>query len=97
MKVKDLKANSVVDEMLVQVITKDDVRTFVNARGEGKVCNAFVQDEDDQEITLTLWNDDIDKFKAGDIIKITKGWVSEYKGRLQLSAGKGGKLEVYKE
>jgi ssDNA-binding replication factor A large subunit len=42
---------------------------------------------------MSLWNDDIEKAEAGKKIKITNGFVSEFKGEKQLSAGKFGKLE----
>jgi len=97
MKVKGLKAKSSVDEITVQIVSKEEPRAFAGPRGQGQVCNALAKDEDDTEITLTLWNDDISKFRVDDIVKITNGWVSEFKGKLQLSAGKGGKMEVVKE
>jgi replication factor A1 len=97
MKVKGLKAKSSVDEITVQIIGKEEPRAFAGPRGNGRVCNCIAKDEDDAEITLTLWNEDIDKFKEQDIVKLTGGWVSEFKGKLQLSAGKGGKMEVIKE
>jgi ssDNA-binding replication factor A large subunit len=55
--------------------------------------NAQASDETGS-ITLTLWNDDVNKVKTGDKIKITKGWVGEYQGKFQLSAGKFGKMEI---
>lgn len=58
-----------------------------------RVANATVSDESGQ-ITLTLWEKDIDKVSIGDKIKIENGWVSEFKGSLQITAGKQGKLEI---
>ena len=49
--------------------------------------------DDSGEIVLSLWNDDADKFVQGDKLKITDGWVSEYKGQLRISAGRSGKIE----
>jgi len=43
-----------------------------------------------------LWNDDYKKVNDGDKLKITNGWVTEYKGRIQISSGKKGTLEVIK-
>ncbi|VVB73882.1 Single-stranded DNA binding protein Ssb [uncultured archaeon] len=58
-----------------------------------RVANATVQDESGQ-MTLTLWEKDIDKVSIGDKVKIDNGWVSEFKGSLQITAGKQGKLEI---
>jgi len=97
MKVKDLKAKSKVDEITVQILEKQDSRVFSNAAGQGKLCNATVKDEDDDETTLTLWNDDVDKYNVDDIITIKNGWVSEYKGKIQISTGKNGTIELVKQ
>ena len=59
----------------------------------GRVCNAKVKD-DSGEITLTLWNDDIDRVKIGDKVHIINGYVSEWQGEPQLTTGRFGKLEV---
>lgn len=96
MKVKDLVAKSAVDEILLQIISKGEPRAFSGANGSGTVCNATAKDEDDGEITLTLWNEDTKKFKVDDIVKIKNGWVTDYKGKLQLAAGKKGSIELDK-
>ena len=58
-----------------------------------RVCNATLKD-DSGEIKLTLWNDEVDKVKMGDEVKITNGYCNEFQGEKQLTAGKFGKLEV---
>ncbi|OQA32132.1 MAG: single-stranded DNA-binding protein [archaeon ADurb.Bin336] len=94
MKIKDLKPNTTFDEIIVEVVTKGEPRAFASASGQGVVCNAAVKDEDGEEVSLTLWNDDHKKVNDGDKVKITNGWVSEYKGRIQISSGRKGTLEV---
>ena len=49
------------------------------------------------DIKLTLWNDDIEKVKSGDKVKLTNGYVSEWQGELQLTTGRFGKIEVISE
>lgn len=58
-----------------------------------RVANATVSDDSGQ-IIVTLWDKDIDKVSIGDKIKIENGWVSDFKGNLQITAGKNGKLEI---
>ncbi len=58
-----------------------------------RVANATVADDSGQ-IIVTLWDKDIDKVSIGDKIKIENGWVSDFKGNLQITAGKNGKLEI---
>lgn len=60
-----------------------------------RVADAKIKD-DSGEVTLTLWGDDVDKVAIGDKVKIENGWVSEFKGNIQLSAGKYGKMTVVK-
>ncbi|MEM4133999.1 MAG: OB-fold nucleic acid binding domain-containing protein [Candidatus Micrarchaeia archaeon] len=58
-----------------------------------RVANATIADDSGQ-IIVTLWDKDIDKVSIGDKIKIENGWVSDFKGNLQITAGKNGKLEI---
>ncbi|MDP3026462.1 MAG: single-stranded DNA-binding protein [Nanoarchaeota archaeon] len=56
------------------------------------VADAILKD-DSGAVKLTLWNDDVSKYKAGDKIKIANGYVGEFQGEKQLTAGKFGKIE----
>ena len=67
-------------------------RTFSKFGRELRVADAILED-DSGAIKLTLWNDDIDNFKAGDKIRIENGYVNEYQGEKQLTSGKFGKIE----
>jgi len=58
-----------------------------------RVANATITDDSGQMI-VTLWEKDIDRVSIGDKIKIENGWVSDFKGNLQITAGKTGKLEI---
>jgi replication factor A1 len=57
------------------------------------VADAMVQD-DSGAIKLTLWNEQIDQVNVGDNIKIENGYVTSFKGEIQLNVGKFGKLTV---
>lgn len=94
--IKDLVANQGKVNLELEVRSLEEPRTFNKFGKEGRVCNAIVADASG-EVTLTLWNDDVDKIKAGDKIKLENGWCSEFKGQKQISAGKYGKLEVVNE
>ncbi len=95
MKVSELKPRAPVPEIELEVVSKGEVRKWASEKGAGTVCNCAAKD-DSGEVSLSLWNDDTDKVEEGDRIKITDGWVSEFRGQLQLSAGKKGNLEVLK-
>lgn len=80
-------------DITVTVKSIEAPRTFDKFGKQISVANAIVVDESG-EVKMTLWNDDIEKVKAGDMVKITNGYVNEFKGELQLTTGKFGKLEV---
>ncbi|MEK6933601.1 MAG: SOSS complex subunit B family protein [Nanoarchaeota archaeon] len=92
-KVSDLKAGQGKVDIEVVVKSKAETRTFNKYGKDLKVANAIVGDESG-EISFSLWNDDIEKVKVGDKIKITNGYVSEFNGQKQLTSGKFGKMEV---
>ena len=80
--------------MTVKIVSVGASRTIPQRRG-GKVhlvAEALVGDETGSVI-LTLWNDQIKKFKAGDTIEIKNGYTTVFKGSLRLNAGKTGRIE----
>ena len=93
MAIKDLKIREGNVDLVVEVIDKGEVKEFSKFGKPGKVCNAKVKD-DSGEVTLTLWNEDIDKVKVGDKVHIKNGYVREWQGEPQLSTGRFGELEV---
>ncbi len=92
MKINEVKPNSNATLEKVEVVSKGDVREFMKFNKPGRVCNCVIKD-DSGEMELTLWNDEIDTVEAGDKLKITDGWVKEWNGKRQISAGRNGKIE----
>lgn len=90
MKAAEIRTKGPVDSLTVKIISKDIVRDVRG--GELKVCDCVCED-DSGRITVTLWNEDIPKYDAGDTITITKGWANEFQGRISIGAGKFGKIE----
>jgi replication factor A1 len=93
MDINNVKANTGNISLQAEVVSKQEPRTFSKFGKEGRVCNATLRDASG-EITLTLWNDDIEKINVGDKVKLENGWCSEFKEQKQVSTGKYGKLEV---
>jgi len=94
MKAKDIRSDSKVDLLELTVKEKGEVRNVSTRMGQSRVCDAKCEDDEGGQITLTLWNDEIDKVNVNDKIKITNGWARQFRGNLQVSAGKFGKLEI---
>ena len=93
MEIKDLQAKQGKVDLEVEVVEVSPAREFNKFGKAGKVANAKVKDASGT-IVLTLWNDEITKVKVGARLKITNGYVGEWQGEKQLSAGKFGQIEV---
>ena len=63
--------------------------------GEEKYVPAMVKDETG-EIRMTFWGDDCKQAKEGLKVKIKKGYVTEYRGQLQINVGRDGKVTFVK-
>jgi ssDNA-binding replication factor A large subunit len=94
MKVADLIANSNVDEIILKIIEKRDVRE-VQRRfgGTARVCDLVGEDTDGDTVQITLWNDEIDTVEENETIRIKDGWVKEWNNELQVSTGRSGIIE----
>jgi replication factor A1 len=57
------------------------------------VADAVVADETGS-IKLTLWNEQIDQVEVGNKVKIENGYVTSFKGEIQLNVGKFGTMTV---
>ena len=97
MKVKDLKAEQKFDVLELTITEKGEVRDVNTFRGQSRVCDAKGVDEDGDSVALSLWNEEIDQVNQDERVRITNGWVRQWRGNLQVSAGRFGKLEVVKE
>lgn len=58
-----------------------------------QVADAVVADETGS-IKLTLWNEQIEQVNVGNKIKIENGYVTSFKGEIQLNIGKFGTFTV---
>ena len=95
MKIKDLQSGMKRVEVEASVVEKGNPRQ-VQSRFKDEtynVADAIVQD-DSGSIKLTLWNEQIDQVNVGDNIKIENGYVTSFKGEIQLNVGKYGKLSI---
>ncbi|MDD5192135.1 MAG: OB-fold nucleic acid binding domain-containing protein [Candidatus Nanoarchaeia archaeon] len=91
-KIKELtprQGNVNVEGVITEV---GEARTFNKFGRPLVVANAILKD-DSGSVKLTLWNDDAGRYKAGDKIKVTNGYVGEFQGEKQLTSGKFGKIE----
>src|SRR5437879_13658077 len=92
MKVKELRPESKVDVIDLTIRQKGAVRDFSSRGGStGKVCDARAVDEEGSEVSVSLWNEEIERVQANDRIRITNGWGREWRGS---DAGRGWAMGV---
>ena len=92
MKISELQLRQGSVEVEGEIKEIGEVRTIDKFDRQIRVANAILAD-DSGEIKLVLWNEDIEKYKQGDKVKVTNGYVNEFQGEKQLTAGKFGKIE----
>jgi replication factor A1 len=95
LKIKELQTGMKRVEVEADVVDKGNPRQ-VQSRMSGEtfnVADVVIQDETGN-IKLTLWNEQIDQVNVGDKIKIENGYVTSFKGEIQLNVGKYGKLTI---
>ena len=94
MKISDLKAGATNVDLEATVVEKQEPREVITKYGKRlNVANATLKD-DSGSISISLWEKDINAINVGDKVKVTNGYVGEFKGNPQLSTGKYGKIEV---
>jgi replication factor A1 len=83
-------SNATIDATITAISPVRDVTT---SRGASQVADATLQD-DTGSITLTLWGDDTKKYSVGQKVRITDGWVKDFRGKLQISMGRSGTIKL---
>ena len=96
MKISEIKTTADKVDLDAKVISKGEPRQVNTRMGPTQVADCTLED-DSGTITLTLWGDQIDKVKEGDMVRIEKGYIKEWNGQLQLNIGKFGKLTVLEQ
>ncbi|MEM2118601.1 MAG: OB-fold nucleic acid binding domain-containing protein [Candidatus Bathyarchaeia archaeon] len=95
MKIKDLREGMKRVSIEAKVIEKHDPREVQSRfRNETlRVADAIIADETGS-IKLTLWNEQIEQVNVDDVVKVENGYVTSFRGEVQLNVGKYGKLTV---
>jgi len=95
LKIKDLRDGTKRVDIEAKIIEKTGPREVLSRYKDVvlRVANATISDETGT-IKLTLWNDQIDQVKINDTIKIENGYVTSFRGEIQLNIGRYGKLSI---
>ncbi|MCW3997230.1 MAG: OB-fold nucleic acid binding domain-containing protein [Candidatus Bathyarchaeota archaeon] len=95
MKISDLRNGMKRVSVVATVVEKGEPRQ-VNSRYKDEtytVADTIVSDETGT-IKLTLWNEQIDQVEVNNTVKIDNGYVTAFRGEIQLNVGKYGTMTV---
>jgi len=95
LKIRDLR-NGVKNVSIEGKVTEKSETREVLSRFKDethKVATAIITD-DTGSIKLTLWNEQINQVNVNNTVKVEKGYVTSFKGEIQLNVGRYGKLTV---
>jgi replication factor A1 len=95
MKINELRDGMKRISIQATVTEKSDPREVTSRYGDQtlKVATVIIADETGT-IKLTLWNEQIDQVNVNNVVKIQNGYVTSFKGEIQLNVGKYGTLTV---
>ena len=95
MKIENLKNGMKKVDIEAKIQEKGAVREVTSRYTDEiyRISTCIIAD-DTARTKLTLWGDDIERVNEGDSIKIENGYVTAFRGELQVNIGKYGKLIV---
>jgi replication factor A1 len=94
MKIVELRPGMRRVDIAAKVTEISEPRDVTTRTGEQmKVATAVVNDESGS-VKLTLWNEQIGQVKVDNMVKIENGYVTSFRGEIQLNVGRYGKLTV---
>lgn len=91
--VRDLRPGMSRVNVEVTVLKAFQPRTIMTRDGRRVTLAEFEVSDNTESIILTLWGDDINLVKQGDIIRIKNGYVTSFRGEPRLNIGRYGKIE----
>jgi len=95
LKIRDLRNGMKNVSVEAKVVEKSEAREVLSRFKDEtyRVATVVIADETGK-IKLTLWNDQINQVNINDTVKVENGYVTSFKGEIQLNVGKYGTLTV---
>ena len=95
MKISDLRNGMKNVSIEAKVLEKSETHEVLSRFKDEtyKVATAIIADETGK-IKMTLWNEQINQVNPNDTVKVENGYITSFKGEIQLNVGKHGKLTV---
>lgn len=92
MKINELRLGMNNINLTAKIIDVSEPRSVRTKMGyQTRVATATIED-DTGKIPLTLWGKQIDEIGEGDTIEIKDGFISEFRGELQLNVPRKGQI-----
>jgi len=95
LKINELRDGMKRIDLTAKVTEKSDTREVTSRFKDQtyKVSTATIADETGK-IKLTLWNEQIDQVNVNNTVKIQNGYITSFRGEIQLNIGRYGTLTV---
>jgi replication factor A1 len=93
LKINELKLGTNEINLTAKVVSVSEPRNVRTKLGyQTRVATAMIED-DSGKIPLTLWGRQIDEIGEGDTIEIKNGYITEFRGELQLNVPRSGEIK----
>ncbi len=96
MNISDLKPGMRNISLKARIIDVSEPRTVETRMGAARVADATIQDETGT-VKMSLWDDQIERFSVGDVITISNGYTSTFRGEIRVNVGRYGKISKVKQ
>lgn len=92
MKINELKLGENEINLTAKIVSVSEPKNVRTKLGyQTRVATAMIEDDTGQ-IPLSLWGKKIDEIGEGDTIEIKDGYVTEFRGELQLNVPRKGEI-----
>ncbi|MEM3679654.1 MAG: OB-fold nucleic acid binding domain-containing protein [Candidatus Bathyarchaeia archaeon] len=79
-----------------RIVDVSEPRTVETRMGTARVADATIQDETGT-VKMSLWDDQIERFSVGDVVSITNGYTTTFRGEMRVNVGRYGKISKVKQ
>jgi len=94
LQIKDINAGVKRINLKATIVEKSITRKVFSRFGDPLDVSTATISDNTGSIKLPLWNAQIDLISVGDVVQIENGRVKMFRGELQVSVGRTGKLQV---
>ena len=94
LQIKDINSGVKWVNLKAKIVEKSITRKVFSRFGDPLDVSTATISDNTGSIKLPLWNAQIDMISVGDVVQIENGRVKTFRGELQVSVGRTGKLQV---